>query len=79
MNTHNAETYGTNLLSAFIGERFSYPKSLYAVHDTIRFFVANKPEALILDFFAGSGDNASCRQSFEQRRWRQSSLYNGYQ
>lgn len=55
MNTHNAETYGTNLLSAFIGERFSYPKSLYAVHDTIRFFVANKPEALILDFFAGSG------------------------
>ena len=55
MNTHNAETYGTNLLSAFIGERFSYPKSLYAVHDIIRFFVANKPEALILDFFAGSG------------------------
>lgn len=54
-NTHNAETYGTNLLSSFIGERFSYPKSLYAVHDTIRFFVANKPNALILDFFAGSG------------------------
>lgn len=55
MNTHNAETYGTNILSVVIGERFSYPKSLYAVHDTIRFFVANKPNALILDFFAGSG------------------------
>lgn len=55
MYTHNAETYGTSLLSAFIGERFQYPKSLYAVHDTIRFFVANKPNALILDFFAGSG------------------------
>ena len=55
MYTHNAETYGTSLLSSFIGERFQYPKSLYAVHDTIRFFVANKPNALILDFFAGSG------------------------
>lgn len=54
-NTHNAETYGTNLLSSFIGERFSYPKSLYAEHDTIRFFVADKPNAVILDFFAGSG------------------------
>lgn len=55
MSTHNAETYGTNLLSSFIGERFSYPKSLYAVHDIIKFFVLNKPNALILDFFAGSG------------------------
>ena len=25
------------------------------MHDTLRFFVANKPNALILDFFAGSG------------------------
>lgn len=55
MGTHNAETYGTSLLTSIIGERFSYPKSIYAVHDTIRFFVANKPNALILDFFAGSG------------------------
>jgi len=35
--------------------RFTFPKSLYSVHDTIRFFVANKPDALIVDFFAGSG------------------------
>ena len=34
---------------------FSFPKSLYAVHDALRFFVADKPDALILDFFAGSG------------------------
>ena len=53
---HNAETYGTEVLDKFIGKgRFSFPKSLYAVHDTIRFFVANKPNALIVDFFAGSG------------------------
>ena len=39
----------------FPDQRFSFPKSLYAVHDAIRFFVANKPNALIVDFFAGSG------------------------
>lgn len=55
MKTHNAETYGTNVLNAMIGKRFNYPKSLYAVQDTLRFFVANKPNALIVDFFAGSG------------------------
>jgi adenine-specific DNA-methyltransferase len=53
---HDASRNGTNLLMKVIGEkRFSFPKSLYAVHDSIRFFVANKPNALILDFFAGSG------------------------
>ena len=55
MKTHNAETYGTNILIAIIGKRFDYPKSLYAVHDVIRFFVANKPNAIIVDFFSGSG------------------------
>lgn len=55
MKTHNAETYGTNILNAIIGKRFDYPKSLYAVHDVLRFYVGNKPNALIVDFFAGSG------------------------
>lgn len=55
MPSHIAETYGTNILSSMIGKRFDFPKSLYAVHDTIRFYVANKPNALIVDFFAGSG------------------------
>ena len=53
---HDAGTYGSTLLNSFFPDRrFSYPKSLYAVHDAIRFFVANKPNALVLDFFAGSG------------------------
>lgn len=55
MPTHNAETYGTSIVNEFIGNRFDYPKSLYAVHDVLRFFVADKPNALIVDFFAGSG------------------------
>lgn len=54
--SHDATRFGSQLLSKFLGQgRFSFPKSLYAVHDTIRFFVANKPNALIVDFFAGSG------------------------
>ena len=55
MKTHNAETYGTNILNAIIGKRFDYPKSIYAVKDTLNFFVSNKPNALVVDFFAGSG------------------------
>lgn len=54
--SHDAGAYGSTMLNLFFPDRrFSYPKSLYAVHDAIRFFVANKPNALILDFFAGSG------------------------
>lgn len=54
--SHDATQYGSRLLgNIFSGKRFTFPKSLYAVHDAIRFFVANKPNAMILDFFAGSG------------------------
>ena len=52
---YDARTNGNNLLEAIIGKRFNYPKSLYAVEDCIKFVIANKPDALILDFFAGSG------------------------
>lgn len=55
ISSHNASEYGTKINNAIIGKRFSFPKSLYAVHDTIRFFVTNKPNAIIVDFFAGSG------------------------
>ena len=54
--SHNAEVYGTDIVAKCIGKgNFNFPKSLYAVHDALRFFVADKPDALILDFFAGSG------------------------
>lgn len=56
MPSHNAEIGGTNVLSSLIpGRRFPYPKSLFAVEDTIRFFTKDKRQATILDFFAGSG------------------------
>jgi adenine-specific DNA-methyltransferase len=57
--SHDATSHGTRLLKELLpGRRFPYPKSLYAVEDALRFFVANKPEAVILDFFAGSGTTA---------------------
>ena len=56
ISSHNATEYGTKLLANILGEsRFPFPKSLYAVHDVLNFFVSNKPNAIIVDFFAGSG------------------------
>ncbi|KGC42140.1 type III restriction-modification system methylation subunit [Burkholderia pseudomallei] len=57
--SHDATQYGSRLLSNLIpGRKFPFPKSLYAVEDMLRFFVANKPNATILDFFSGSGTTA---------------------
>ena len=57
--SHNAEKGGTRILSRLIpGRRFPYPKSLYGVEDVLRFFVGSKPDAVVLDFFAGSGTSA---------------------
>ena len=54
--SHDAGTYGATLLNQFFSNRrFNYPKSLYSTYDAIHFFLANKPAALIVDFFAGSG------------------------
>lgn len=59
MPSHDASAHGTALLSRFLPNRkFPFPKSLYAVEDTLRFFVKDKPKAVILDFFSGSGTTA---------------------
>lgn len=51
---YNATHQGTKLLEKIIGEKgFSYPKSLYAVLDTLKIMTGD--DDLILDFFAGSG------------------------
>lgn len=56
---HEAGEYGSKLLRKMMPDRkFPFPKSLYAVEDSLRFFVSDKPEAVILDFFSGSGTTA---------------------
>lgn len=47
---------GSVLIKTILGEkRFDFPKSVYAVRDSLRFITADTPNALIIDFFAGSG------------------------
>jgi adenine-specific DNA-methyltransferase len=55
--SHDAGAYGSTLLRTILGEgaSFAFPKSLYAVRDTLKILLADKPNATVLDFFAGSG------------------------
>ncbi len=54
--SHNSTEYGTKLIQKILlDKRFDYPKSLYAVCDTLSFFIKSKPKSTIVDFFAGSG------------------------
>lgn len=54
--SHNAGWHGTKILNALMPDRsFPFPKSLYAVEDALRFLVVEKPNAVVVDFFAGSG------------------------
>ena len=56
MVSHSASEHGSTFIKNILpGRKFTYPKSLYAVHDTIRFITKEKKDALIVDFFAGSG------------------------
>lgn len=50
--SHNAGTHGSGLLAKFLGQgqAFRFPKSVYATRDCVA-----RKDALILDFFAGSG------------------------
>jgi adenine-specific DNA-methyltransferase len=51
---------GTQMLAALLGQRnrFPFPKSLYAVEDALHIALGDKPDAVVLDFFAGSGTTA---------------------
>lgn len=55
--THDAGIYGSNILRTIVGGdiKFAFPKSVYATRDAVSAVVRNRPNALILDFFAGSG------------------------
>ncbi len=51
---YNSTTSGTGVLKAIMGKKeFSYPKSLYAVLDTLKIMTSD--DDIIMDFHAGSG------------------------
>ncbi|CAN7224492.1 site-specific DNA-methyltransferase [Pseudomonas umsongensis] len=57
--SHNAQSNGTGLLTALLpGRKFPFAKSLFAVEDCLRLAVGEKPSAVVLDFFSGSGTTA---------------------
>lgn len=52
----DANTYGTQLINDMVPTNdFDFPKSLYNVYECLDAVVRNKPNAVILDYFAGSG------------------------
>lgn len=57
--SHNAQPNGTGLLTALLPKRkFPFAKSLYAVEDCLRLAIGEKSQAVVLDFFSGSGTTA---------------------
>ncbi|MDR5875125.1 site-specific DNA-methyltransferase [Vreelandella gomseomensis] len=53
---YDANGYGSQLLREIVpGCDFTFPKSLWTVHDCIKAVVGEKKTAKVLDFFAGSG------------------------
>lgn len=55
-NLYDANAYGSQLIGSILPDRkFPFPKSIYSVFDALKLFVGGKPNALVIDFFAGSG------------------------
>ena len=52
---YNAGTHGANLIAQIISKNFPYPKSLYTVFEMISMIAKHRKNAIVLDFFAGSG------------------------
>ena len=53
---YNANSYGSKLVNKIFGEkRFDYPKSLYTVAECLRAACGDRKDAVIIDFFSGSG------------------------
>ncbi len=57
--SHSATEHGTALNKLLMPQRnFPFPKSLYATEDALRFVVGDNLEAIVVDFFSGSGTTA---------------------
>ena len=78
--SHDARLYGTTMLRAILGvTSFTYPKSPYAVRDALQTIVGYKKDALILDFFAGSGTTFQAVAMLNAARRRQPPLNSGHE
>lgn len=65
---YNANIYGSKLLNDILAEeRFSFPKSLYNIADCIFAVTGDQPNALILDYFGGSGTTAHAVMTLNEK------------
>ena len=56
---YSAKEHGTNFLKKMFGQSpFSFPKSIYAVKECIDIACRHDKDAIVLDFFGGSGTTA---------------------
>ena len=56
---YDANEYGTGLVGDLVPDSpFTFPKSVWAVYDSLVAATGNDPDAIVLDFFAGSGTTA---------------------
>ncbi len=56
---YDANEYGTKIVKSLVPDcKFDFPKSLYNVYDCVYSVVAEDKNAIVLDFFAGSGTTA---------------------
>ena len=56
---YDSSEYGTKVLEKLIGgASFTFPKSVFAVYDCIKAVCEHDKEAIIMDFFSGSGTTA---------------------
>ena len=53
---YDANEYGTRIVAELLPEAsFTFPKSLWAVYDSVLAATGNDQDAIVMDFFAGSG------------------------
>lgn len=55
---YDASTFGSKIVNGLTGSAFPFPKSLYNTRDCLECVIKEKKEALVLDYFAGSGTTA---------------------
>ena len=55
----DANEYGTQIINSMVPKNdFNFPKSLWNVYECLYAVIKNKPNAIVLDYFAGSGTTA---------------------
>ena len=65
---YDANENGTRLLKRLVPDApFSFPKSLWAVHDCVSAVTQDAPDAIVLDFFAGSGTTGHALLEMNQK------------